>query len=361
MRTRIGKSGKDRLLDAVRKGGIKNILMARCQKIGDMLTFMPALLCARDYFPSARITLLCHRDGLPVAGRIPFVNIMLAEDVKKKRLRTKEPFDLLITSSQDAGWIKLKKRFNIKYAVGVLPDNMKGVCLKHRWQFRYFDSVDRYNESEHDVRRNLKTLRLLGRDGCGSVDRSLWITTSEREKVSTLLDGITPPLVVISPCASRPSKNWPSRYFASLCDKLISETNVHIVFAGEGGLAERQTGEIISAMNEKALSLVNRTSFGEFAALIERADLLISVDSGPAHIASYLNRPLIVLIGPGDYDQWKPWHKDKALGKALRAYCKCGTTLYECAEKRHCLESIMPEEVFEAAVNVLGTPHAEDG
>jgi heptosyltransferase I len=340
---------KDDLLNAVRKGGIKRILILRCQKVGDMLTFLPVILGVRRCFPDAQITLVCRKEGLEVAGRIPFVNIVMLDDIKK----IIPPYDLLIASSQDAGRIKFKKELNIKFAVGVLPESFKGICFKHRWQYRYFTSDYRYKMNEHEVDRNMNLLRLLGCEAIDRPERTLWIKDSERQNVLTLIADSTGPLVIISPSGSKEPKNWPADNFASLCDRLVKERGARIVIAGKGELAEKQSNAMLANMKEAALSIVNKTSLGEFAALAELADLLISVDSGTAHVASYLNRPLLVLFGPGDYEKWKPWHYEMSRGIAIKVFCECGTTNDRCLAKEHCLNSIREEDVFRAALKLL--------
>jgi heptosyltransferase I len=349
---------KDNLHDAVQRGEIRRILILRCQKVGDMLTFLPVVLGVRHLFPEAEITLVCRAESLEVAGRIPFVDIVMLDDIKDKNLNETVPYDLIITSSQDAGRIKLKKQLNIKFAVGVLPESFHGICLKHRWQYRYFTADYRYKKDEHEVDRNMGLISLLGGDRLDTSDRTLWVTDAERKKVLSLIPDSTGPLVVISPSGSKEPKNWPSEKFASLCDRLVKDRGARIVIAGKGPLAEKQCGEMLSKIREPALSIINKTTLGEFAALLERADLLISVDSGTAHVASYMNSPLVVLFGPGDYEKWKPWHSDKERGIALHTYCECGTTNDTCTAKKHCLTAIKTEDVFKEAVKLLDNKKA---
>jgi ADP-heptose:LPS heptosyltransferase len=206
------------------------------------------------------------------------------------------------------------------------------------------------------VDRNLRALKILGNTEVGSSTRTLWITEEERKGIPLMIRKGPGPLVVVSPSGSKPSKNWSPDKFTILCDKLVAEYKSDIVFAGKGELNQEQTMAIEDRMKEKAVSLVNKTTFGQLAALIEQADLLISVDSGPAHIASYLDRPLIVLFGPGDFEQWRPWHRDTKKGVALKAFCQCGTILYKCLEKTHCLDTISPENVFGKAAEFLKKP-----
>jgi ADP-heptose:LPS heptosyltransferase len=354
--TKISLKGKqiEKLHEAVINENIKRILLVRCQKIGDMITFLPTIMAVHQILPKAHITLLCSKDGVEIVKRIPFVEAVMIENINE--IKKHVSYDLMITSSQDAGKIKLKKILNVKFAIGGLPELLKGVCLKHRWQYRYFTDTYKYSNSEHEVERNLNTLKLLNRDNKFHRDnRTLWITESERRTASDFLSSFSGPRIVLAPSGSRPSKNWPANYFASICDQLIRDLGAVILITGRGKLAHQQAERIASTMGDNAniLSVVDKTSFGELTALIESSDLVISVDSGAAHIASYLNRPLVVLFGPGDYERWKPWHIDQSRATALKAECKCGTTLYKCKQKEHCMESIRPQQVLDAVDNIL--------
>lgn len=346
--------GKDNLQNAVRGGQIKKILIVRTQKLGDMMTFLPTIEGIHRMFPSSHITLLCRRAGFEVARRIPYLENILVDDFKRDLLRGIGTYDLLFISSQDSAWVQLKKQMDIKYAIGVLPESLKGICLKHRLQYnRLFTVTERYKQNEHEVNRNLRLLDIIGQDRSILRDTNLWITAYERESVLSLCPKSKSPLVVISPSGSKTSRNWAPKHFASLCELLIQNIGVKIVLAGQGELAEKQSREILANMKKPVLSLVNQTTFGEFSALIERTELLISVDSGPIHIASYLNRPVIAIFGPGDYERWRPWHSSASLSVSLRAVCKCGPTVVMCHERNHCLNSIIPQDVFTAACKLL--------
>jgi len=348
------KKERERLIEALRKKEIRRILLVRSQKTGDMITFLPTIMAVHHLFPHSHITLLCSRNGLEIAQRIPFVETLLIDDTKK--IKGSINYDLMITSSQEAGKIKLKKRLNVTFAIGSLPETLKGVCLKHRWQYRYFTDTYIYSSYEHEVYRNLNILKLINSDiPFPYNNRTLWITESEKNTALTFLSNSSPPRIVLAPSGSHPSKNWPSDYFAYLCNQLINRLGAFILITGKGDLARQQANGIIKNLRENPniLSIVNKTSFGELAALIETTDLVISVDSGAAHIASYLNRPLVVLFGPGDYERWKPWHIDQTRAVALKAECKCGTTLYKCKQKKHCMESITPQQVLDVVVNIL--------
>ena len=96
-----------------------------------------------------------------------------------------------------------------------------------------------------------------------------------------------------------PPKRWPQRSLAALADTLIERYKVRVIFTG----AEKERlfiQKITAMMKHKAVDFCGRTSLKQLGALFGRADLCVSGDSGPLHIAVALNRPTVALFGPTD-------------------------------------------------------------
>jgi len=82
-----------------------------------------------------------------------------------------------------------------------------------------------------------------------------------------------------------------------------------------------------------------------FLAVLQRAQLFISGDTGPLHFAAGLKVPTISLFGPSASSQWAP------LGRQHRALqgsqCTCGSTTQGCFSSSHCMAAISPAAVLE--------------
>jgi len=108
-------------------------------------------------------------------------------------------------------------------------------------------------------------------------------------------------------------------------------------------------------MRNKPVFFCDPTTLGELAALFKKASLIISNDSGPAHIASGVGTPVISIFGRNQKGlspaRWRPLgdravaiHKDVGCIECLAHDCRKGFL---------CLKEITPEEVFEKAKNLL--------
>lgn len=103
--------------------------------------------------------------------------------------------------------------------------------------------------------------------------------------------------MLIHPYSQWDTKMWPWRNYNYLIRNFPNET---FVLAGKGPFFPCEG-------IENCIDLRNRTSLGELIAVIRGARVVISTDSGPAHVAAAFNRPLIVLFGATDPEKTSPF------------------------------------------------------
>ncbi len=103
-------------------------------------------------------------------------------------------------------------------------------------------------------------------------------------------------ILLISPCSSHPLRNWQADRYAAVADYASSQLGMSIVLSGGPGTLEIETAEAIErTMQSPCLNLVGKDTLEQSKALLQKAALVISPDSGPAHIASALGTPVIGL------------------------------------------------------------------
>lgn len=125
-----------------------------------------------------------------------------------------------------------------------------------------------------------------------SVDRLL------RECVS---GGGEAPLVLLNANCSDllPLRRWPPERYVELAGRLLaSDPNLHIAFTGGPGEAQAVEPFVSQVADARCFSLAGRTTMSELLALYERADVLVTNDSGPAQFATLTPIEVVVLFGP---------------------------------------------------------------
>jgi heptosyltransferase I len=104
------------------------------------------------------------------------------------------------------------------------------------------------------------------------------------------------PILMISPCSSHPLRNWQAVRYAKVADYAISELGMRVVLTGGPSELEVTTGQDIeSAMQHGILNLIGKDTITQSVALLKQAAVVISPDSGPAHLASAVGTPVIGL------------------------------------------------------------------
>jgi ADP-heptose:LPS heptosyltransferase len=115
----------------------------------------------------------------------------------------------------------------------------------------------------------------------------------------------TPDATIIHVGAAYGSRLWPVNRFASVAAKLAASGH-HVLFSGSAAERERALVVCRSAGLDEAAVVAGQLTLSEFAATIAEARLLISADTGAAHLASAYGRPSVVLFGPAPPEIWGP-------------------------------------------------------
>ncbi len=158
---------------------------------------------------------------------------------------------------------------------------------------------------------------------------------------------------VLHPIANFFTKEWPFERYGELARWLEQEHGLAPVLIG--GRGEGAKLDAVARGYGKALVRLEDLPVPELVALLEGAALVVGNDSGPAHIAAALERPLVVLFGSSDSATWRPWSHSPAHTIVQNNYpcnpCR-GDRCYAFAQPE-CILSITPEQVRAAVERVL--------
>jgi heptosyltransferase II len=169
-------------------------------------------------------------------------------------------------------------------------------------------------------------------------------------------------VIVLNPGAAFGSaKHWPSEYFVALAQDLVRARGCGVlVLCGpsEAALARRiataaRLPEVValSDLTAPACPHMPPLSLGLSKAVVRRADLLVTTDSGPRHFAAAFDRPVVSLFGP-THIAWTETYYARALH--LQRKVECGPCQRRvCPLDHRCMTGLTPGEVFAAAQRLL--------
>ncbi len=171
----------------------------------------------------------------------------------------------------------------------------------------------------------LKELRPLGIGETQDRHLDFYVPAEARGALEALLRacGVRPEerLLVINPAASRPLNRWPLARFAQVAARFAGRPNVRVIITGApssfqtvmDGLDEISLAQNVAQADSRILNLAGRLSVKEFGALLLRASAFLTCDTGPMHIASALDTPMVVLSGAADPDRTGPLNANSAI------------------------------------------------
>ena len=167
--------------------------------------------------------------------------------------------------------------------------------------------------------------------------------------------------LVISPCSSHVLRNWRNDHYAQVADYAIGNLGMRVLLCGGPSDFEKRTGQdIVSRMTQRCENLIGQDTLIEFLATLERATVLLSPDSGPAHMASAVGTPVIGLYAATNPARSGPylsrqWCIDRYDAASRLVYGKPAGELAWTTkiERPGVMELITPDEVIRKLHSVL--------
>jgi ADP-heptose:LPS heptosyltransferase len=165
--------------------------------------------------------------------------------------------------------------------------------------------------------------------------------------------GLPQRYVVLAPGASVPARAWAPRHYRALAELLDAESR-HVVVTGTD--AQRDLTGFVAGTSTTCLDLGGATTFAELAAVVANADVVVTGNSGTAHVAAATGTPVVSLYAPTvPARQWRPWRVPHVLLGDQSIEC-AGCRSRHCPIPAHpCIDEVRPIEALRA-LEQLRTP-----
>ncbi len=211
----------------------------------------------------------------------------------------------------------------------------------------------------HEVERSLDLVAALGMTPIDD-DMVLKVPDSALASISQMLIAHKTqqekrPLVVVHPGCSMPARTYPWEMYVEVIDLLVEQLDAFVVVTGSTDEQALVTNVIKGVQVEHQHSILGQAgdlSFPELCALIQMADLTITNNTGPMHIAAALKTPIVTLFAlTNPPEQWRPWHVPY---RQLYHDISCHICYHRiCPYQHECLCLVSPEMVVAAAAELL--------
>jgi ADP-heptose:LPS heptosyltransferase len=292
---------------AFERADLRNVLVLRLDRIGDVIMALPALGELREALPDAYIRLAVGRWSEPVARHAPVDEVLVwsapwvgrpregAEAAialaRRARALRSEHLDLAIDLQGDVRASALVALTGARVRAGYA--NTGG-----SWLLTHVIPLD---ETLSWIEQNRRAVEIV----LGPPTRRVAVdplTPSDRDFARHFLESLSPgtrPLVGLHPSGGRPVKQWDPGRWTAVAGRLQRELGATILLTGSE--ADRGLAEAVSrGLPEPAIDTTGRLGVRETMAVIETMDLFLSADTGPMHMACAVDTPSVSVFGPSD-------------------------------------------------------------
>ena len=344
----------------------QKILILRLSAIGDVLHATPVARELKNLQPDCHITWLVSPPADKLLAENPHIDEVLVWD--------RRPLDKAFASwNLPAAFRELKKarallkarHFDLVldiqglFLTGILArlsgaKRRIGIHERHEGNPLFMSEMAPNIESSHKVHRYLSALMPLGFD-LSSFKPGLTLNLPEslqgfaQDFWQALGIDLQQPILMVTIRTTWPDKNWEPENFGKALNSL--PPHVQVVFCGSPD-DEVFIKEAQAKMNRPGLSIAGQTSLLELAALLKTADLLLSCDTGPLHIADAIGCRTLSLWGPTQPDVYGPLTTGHEFVISPHDCRRCLKT--KCQHKTNaCMKAITPEMVAVKLKDIL--------
>jgi heptosyltransferase-2 len=336
--------------------------------VGDAVMAVPALRELRRVFAGSSITLVARPwvvglfegegladDVISVTDARGFAQTVARFISDTSRLR-RERFDLAILLQNAFGAALVARAAGARTIAGYPTD-------RRRKLLDVIIPLEKDYKATHQVRYYLNIADRLEREMTGasrvqieaarprlqvSEDEKRWARLMIEEAGTRPLTG---PVLVINPGATNSrAKQWLAERFAETADLLAERDGFQTVIVGASGdLAV--ANEVARRMRTHSVVLAGRTTVAELKAVLASAALVVSNDTGTAHVSAALGVPTVVVFGPTEHVSTRPLSDVAAV---VRHDVECSPCmLRECPIDHRCMTRVEVRDVYSAAQNLL--------
>lgn len=341
---------------------INRVVVRGTNWVGDAMMTVPALRELRCLLPHAHITLATRSWAKGLFADADFLDDLLIHDrrglpsvISQINEWRRRKFDLavLFQNAFEAALVPALAR--VSFRVGYATDSRR-LLLTHPLP------VPDWHSSKHEIFYYLNIVAgleylLNSRQTIlqKEPDASLRISEARAAAGRGLLRayGVENgrPLIALCPGSiNSRAKRWPAERYAALADSFIEELHAEVLLIGSQDEMDVSL-EVSRRMRNNPIMLTGETDLAQVAAIVSLVDLLVTNDTGPAHIAAALRRPTLVIFGPTNPLTTRPF---SPVAQLIREPPDCAPCmLRDCPIDHRCMTAISPAAVFARARSLL--------
>lgn len=330
---------------------IKKILYINLAFLGDLLLSVPALRALRERYPQSVIHMLVTPWAMPAALGNPYVDQVYEYDKKGRHRNVKALWELICSLRQEKYDVIISANFAVRGAMLAKVVGAKyriGYDAQHASFFLTHSVSCQRTVVKHETENQMAVLAPLG---VSTKDYSLGFKINPEDiksvgKKVTL--SFTRKNVAICPFGRHPLNSWTMEGYVEVVKQLSEEADCYLI---GGKQEEERLQQINDQAGDKAKILAGELTIGELAAFLAQCHTMLTVDTGPMHLAGAVGVPIVALFGRSDPRVWGPRGGKDVILKGDLDCIPC-IIPREC-EHHSCMKQITVKQVVDTVQAIL--------
>ena len=331
---------------------VKNILLVSNTAIGDTLFATSSIRLIKKHYPDKKIILLIKEnfsklfDNNPNISEVLYFSGKWGQFIKAISILRKKEIDLtFLMNSNEPQATPLAYFAGSKFIIRTPNNNNEFKNMHHNHIFKR-------DFNRHTIHSRLEQLKYIGIDE-QDYQMYLYPEDSWYFRSRKLLDSENFIYFGFQTCASTLSRMWRKDRWVKLAMKILNSNEKYKVILLGSNLDKKYNDSIFNQVNhDRIQNFSGIFDISETAGLIDSINILISVDTGPLHIAGALKTPTVAISVAGKSISSNPI--DKIIP---HVFIEKPETCKPCIDKRckdaFCMEQISVEEVFFESISIL--------
>jgi heptosyltransferase I len=285
----------------------ERICVLRLSALGDVCHVLPVVRTLQDAWPATRITWILGKLEHKLLGHIPGIEFVVFD--KKAGFDGYRTLRRRMSGPRYDAMLHMQLAIRASLAAALVPAAAKvgfdrGRARELQWLFTTHRIEPREREHVQDS--------LFGfAEALGVRERSLRWDIPLPDAAVAYAERVIPdtqPTLVVSPCSSHALRNWSPERYAAVADHAAARHGMRVLVCGGPSALELEYGaRIAELMRQPCRNLVGQDTLVEMLATLRRATVLISPDSGPAHMATTVGTPVVGLYAATNPERSGPY------------------------------------------------------
>lgn len=334
----------------------RSILLIQLGDIGDVVLSTPCIRALRKNYPQAKIVVVVWGKAAELLEDCPWLDHVIAVTKQSRslweeflfqrnffrKLRSFH-FDLAIDLRTGTRGAIMAFLSGAPQRIGFYADDGK------LWRNRIFTSLVKRDYTP-DLHVADYLLCLLEAFGVTTEQRipELVVAVDKQEKIRVLLEeaavSLDKKIVAVQPFSLWQYKEWGKEKYIALIQWLVAEYGVAVLVTGSAAEKDRAE-EIVRSCGAGCYNFAGKTSIAMYAALLQKCQFFIGVDSAGLHIAAAVGTPTVGIFGPSSSVSWAPVGRHHLIVQKNLPCVPCRQKGCNNSEKSSCLDELTLEEV----------------